>query len=254
MILYDIDGCLLCTNGKIPNGYYDGLRRLHSYIRRANGGNFPKIGFCTGRDRNYVEATAFAVGLPNSWSVIESGIAIFNPATKELVPNPALTEEILAAFREISQNRLPLILRRFPGLFLYPGNAINIALELRHGNNDPIDSYYKQIIGELTDLLESGLVNITFSPIAVDIMPAGIDKAGGALFLARYTGADLKQSLGVGDSNGDIGFLCEMGFIGCPSNANEACKEVVRTKGGYISPLSYAQGVADITHHFTTGS
>lgn len=250
-ILVDIDGCMLSTNGDVSISYFHGLHQLSRYISAANHGYGPSIGFCTGRDRNYVEAVSFVAGLPDSLSVIESGIALFNPTTKELLLNPALTPEVREAFREMSEERMPQILERYPGLFLYPGNMLNIALERRFGTDLTIEDCYQAIKEELKDLDESGLINIHHSDIAIDISPAGIDKASGVQFLSRLTGINLAKTLGIGDSNGDFPMLEQMGFVGCPANASKECKELVKAKRGYVSLFSYARGVADIIEHFT---
>lgn len=250
LILIDIDDCLLPTDGNFYSDYFNSLPEVAHYVRRANEGEIPPIGFCTGRDRNYVESTAFSVLRPNSWSVIESGIGLFNPTTKEMPLNPALTPEVRETFERIRQERLPEILKRFPGLFDYPGNMINIALERRYGVNVSIEECYKIVKQELKDLESQGLIIIHHSKIAVDISPQGIDKASGIRFLAGKTGVDPSEILGIGDSRGDFPMLNLVGLVGCPSNASEECKELIEKKGGYISPYQYAKGVADVIRHF----
>jgi len=250
LILIDLDDCLLPTDGKFSSDYFSGLPKVAHYVEKANEGKIPKIGFCTGRDRNYVEAVAFSIGRPNSWSVIESGIALFNPTTKEMVFNPALTPEVKEAFAVIRRERLPQILQKLPELFEYPGNIINIALERQYGVDLNIEECYERVRQELSDLEAQGLVIIHHSTIAVDISPQGIDKASGVRFLAEKTGIGFAQMLGIGDSQGDFPMLNLVGQVGCPSNASEECKKLVREKGGYISPYQFAKGVADIINYF----
>ncbi len=249
-ILVDIDDCLLPTDGYPYIGYFQGLQIIAGYVKKANEGRFPKISFCTGRDRNYVEAVAFSVGRPNSWSVIESGIALFNPTTKELVLNPALTPKVKDAFEIIRQERLPGILNRFTGLFDYPGNMINIALERKFGIDTPIEQCYAAVREELQDLESQGLVTIRHSRIAVDISPQGIDKASGIRFLSEKTGVRPSQMLGIGDSKGDFPMLNLVGYVGCPDNASKECKELVRKRQGHPSRAEYAKGVEDVINHF----
>lgn len=249
-IIIDVDGCLIPTDGTVSSEYYVSLANLSELVKAANRGEFPRIGFCSGRDRNYIEAIAFVVGLPNSWSVIESGIALFNPTTKEMLFNPALTEETKSAFTEITGKRIPKILEGYPGLFLYPGNMICVALERKHKAIITIEEAFGVVRNEMTDLLEKGLVKIHHSDIAIDISPFGIDKASGIKFLSQYTGINLARTLGIGDSNGDFPLFEQTGFVGCPTNASETCKVFVQNKRGYISPFNYASGVADIIEHF----
>lgn len=248
-ILVDIDGCVVVTHSDgIFREYYDGLCLLSEQIKKANNGDFPLICFCTGRDRNYVEAISFVVGVPNNWSIIESGIALFNTSTKEMILNPGLTPEIKKAFEEISKERIPKIIEKYPGLFSYPGNLINVAIELRYGFETPIEECYERVKEELSDL--EGLINIRHSTIAVDISPHGIDKASGVEFWTQKTGISREKILGIGDSNGDFPLFNSVDFVGCPLNASDECKKLVRAKGGYVSPFPHAAGVADIIHHF----
>ena len=252
-IFIDVDGCLLPTDGDVSPVYFLGLNQISQYVKEANQGNFPKIGFCTGRDRNYVEAVSFFTGLPNSWSVIESGIAIFNPTTKELILNPVLTPKIGKAFVKMSEEKVPQILKRYPELFLYPGNMINIALERRYGTDLSIEECYEVVKKELEGLLEERLIIVTHSHIAVDISPAGIDKASGMEFLSKYAGINLAKSLGIGDSKGDFPMMKLVGYVGGPSNASKECKELITAKEGYISQFKYANGVADVISYFVEG-
>ena len=250
-ILIDVDNCVVPTDGILPRGFFDGLKTLALFVDEANDRRFPPIGWCSGRDRNYIEAVSFFTGLPNCWSVIESGIALFNPTTKKMILNPALTPEIKEAFGIVRRERLPRILTKFPGLFDYPGNVINIALERQYGVRTPIEDYYMAVKQELRDLEERGLVTIHHSRIAVDISPPGIDKASGVKFLSQCTKIDPEQMLGIGDSRGDFPMLDLVGYAACPANASEECEELIRRKKhGYVSPHPYVPGVVDSIRKF----
>ena len=188
--------------------------------------------------------------------MIESGIALFNPSTKEMLLNPALTLEVRAAFEEIRRTRLPRLLERFPQLFDYPGNMVNIALERRHGVDTLIDVYYEAVKEELEDLEQQGLLVVHHSRIAVDISPVGqdgmpIDKGSGVRFLAHKTGIDPSNMLGIGDSRGDFSTFETVGMVGCPSNASEECRQFVQERGGHVANLPYVSGVVEVIRHFT---
>lgn len=251
-ILIDIDDCLIPTNGKTFPDFFAGLEEIAHYVERSDIGLSPKIAFCTGRDRNYVEAIASVVGLPNWWSIIESGVALFNPTTKELLINDALQPEAKEAFDIIRRDRLPMLLRQLTELSDYPGNMINIALERRHGIETPIEELYESVKSMVSDLATEGLITVHHSTVAVDISPAGIDKASGIAFLCKKTGiAGPEKLLGIGDSKGDFPMLTVVGYAGCPANASVECKKLITQRQGYISPFEYAYGVLDIIRHFT---
>ncbi len=243
-LLLDVDGCLTLGQGSVPEGYYQGLKTISQFTRQ-----FPTA-FCTGRDRNYVEATAAFLGWPDFWSVIESGIALFNPFTKKLVLNPKLTDAKKMVFETEVKETIKGVLERHPDLFLYPGNMICIAIEKKHGATIEIKEVFEELRKELEDLVARRLIKISYSSIAVDIAPPDINKASGLDFLAKTSGISPENMLGIGDSNGDLSFLEKVGFVGCPSNANQDCKEAVRKKQGHVSQYPYARGVADVISHF----
>jgi len=250
--LIDRDGVLTVTDGKIPWQHELGRRRVYNYVQMGNRGKFPKIGICTGREYGSTESTLFDIGIPNWWSIIESGVFLFNRWTKQVRENPALTQEVKEVFQEISQLRIPRILSRYPNdLFLYPGNQICVAIELKEGANFTIEQAYEEILEEVRDLVKGKLVTIHPSSIAVDLSPANIDKASGVRFLCETEGIDPADLFGIGDSPGDFPLFAAVGHIGCPANATFKCKEEVTRRGGIISNKPYAAGVADILYRVT---
>jgi len=250
--LIDRDGVLTITNGRIPWEHELGRRQLYKYVKMSNRGRFPKIGICTGREYGSVESTLFDIGIPNWWSIIESGVFLFNRWTKQLLENPALTKKVKEAFQDISQRRIPQILTQYPeDLFFYPGNQICLAIELTENANLTIEQTYQMIKEQVKDLIQAQLITIHHSSIAVDLSPANIDKASGVKFLCELEGIDSGELFGIGDSPGDFPMFNAVGQIGCPANATSKCKEVVAQRGGIISTKSYAAGVVDILYRAT---
>ena len=261
-ILLGIDGCLLDPSGKLlsPGHFADyvaGIHSLASHIYFSNRYSFPAlkppICFCTGRPQAYVEAVAYMLGLPNSWSIVESGLFLYNPATKVKVMNPALTSELMQVFKHIAEEIVPAILLKFPTLFLYSGNELNIAIEQKYGADTPMEECYASIVNALTDDVKE-MVNIHHSDSAVDISPVGIDKGSGVKMWADFTGTDLAKTLGIGDSQGDFPMFEKVGKVACPANASESCKKLVGSHDGYVSPYQLTAGVADIIDHFCRGT
>jgi len=250
--LIDGDGVLRPTDGTIPWQHYLGLRQIYKYVNMADRGKFPKIGICTGREYGSAESILFDIGIPNSWSIIESGVFLFNRATKQVLENNELTPEKKEAFQEISQKRIPLILAKYPNdLFLYPGNQICVAIEVQEKSHLSIDQAYQEISSEIADLVKANLATIHRSSLAVDISPVNVDKASGVRFLCQVEEIDPATILGIGDSPGDFPMFKEVGQIGCPLNATLQCKEEVRKRDGIISEKKYAAGVADILQRVT---
>lgn len=253
--LIDHDDCLVPTKpGEMSNGFYAGARGVWDRLGKLQEKGV-LTGICTGRDRNYVEACALWLGLRLDWCIIESGIALFRPVTKELLLNPALTPDVRETFVMLRSRWVPEILKRFPELFEYPGNQVQLTLELKHGTKTPINEFYQAIKEMLGHLEKQGLIVIHASQIAVDISPVGrdgnpIDKSSGVDLYSEVTGVPPSHILGIGDSGGDLPFLRKVGWIGCPSNATPECKKLVMSKNGYVSPFPHSEGVDDVLSHF----
>lgn len=250
--LIDRDGVLIITDGKIPWVHELGRRQVYKYVQMANRGRFPKIGLCTGREYGSAETTLFDIGLPNWWSVIESGVFLLNRVTKDLRPNPALTPEVERVFQEISQSKIPTILAQYPNdFFLYRGNQICVAIELSKKATISIEQAHEIILSQVREFVEAGIVTIHHSSIAVDLSPANIDKASGIRFLCELEGIDPADLFGIGDSPGDFPLFDTVGHVGCPSNATSQCKDRVAKREGIISEKPYAAGVANILYLVT---
>lgn len=255
-ILIDLNGCVVGpTLGPMPDGYYEGLRRISKFSELTVKRGSPFLmGACSGREYSYVRGILHMLGSPKGWSICESGLGILQVRPERWETNPALTREIRQAFREITAGRIQGIVDRHDGYVnAYLGNEINVALELAPEAPMPIEEFFTEIRRELRHLEDENLIVMHHSTDTVDISAPGIDKGSGAVQVVQKTGIPLSETLAIGDTNGDAPILTLAGFVGCPSNASKECKTIVQAREGYISPYTYAQGVADIIHHFLEG-
>ena len=254
-VLIDNDGCVVPTEpGEMHKDFYKGAERLWKTLGMLEKKGI-LAGICTGRDRNYVEHGAFWLGLRLGWCVIESGAALFHPVTKEVRLNPMLTPEVLEAFAELRGKWVPNILKKFPELFEYPGQQIQLTFERKHGVETSVDIFYEAIKEMLEPLESQRLIVVNASQGAIDIGPVGqdgnpIDKSSGVDFYSAVTDIHPGDMLGIGDSRGDLPLFKRVGQVGCPQNAALPCKEAVTQRDGYISPFSHAMGVADVIRHY----
>lgn len=240
-----------CVMGPPSSLLYQGFDILAQIAERAKKTNSFLMGACSGREMPYVRAVLHLLGSPRGWSIYESGLGLFNVEEEKWLPNPALTHEIRRAFkRQVSGKRIPRLLRKRRGVRFYRGNEISVALELETNAELTLEELEEEVKEALRDLIAENLVIVHRSSQAVDITPPGIDKGSGILFLEEVTGIPRSEMLGIGDSGGDRPMLECVGFVGCPSNASPWCQEFVRSKGGNISNLPYAAGVADVIRHF----
>ncbi|MDO8633139.1 MAG: HAD family hydrolase [bacterium] len=252
-IALDVDDTLIPTDGNIPEGYDLAFGKLRSLMRLADQGHFPPTGFCSGREDGALRETGYSLGRPNVWSVTEGGLTLWNSRTEELLYNPNIPPESPTVLKTIRETVIPQFVIENPFLVLYHGKRVNIALELQPGSPLSIRDLFEKVSRVLQGFVEKELIVITYSSVAVDIAPVGVSKATGIKFLSQKTGINPAQLLFMGDSRGDFSAFQVAGFVGCPSNASNECKDLVTQRGGRISPYPYAQGVVDIIRHFVGG-
>jgi hydroxymethylpyrimidine pyrophosphatase-like HAD family hydrolase len=89
-------------------------------------------------------------------------------------------------------------------------------------------------------------IDLVYSASCLNVMPAGIDKAGGLYFLAEVTGIPLAAMLAVGDSPVDGPMLTVAGYSAAPANASSYIQRLAQ----FIAPSPAAQGVREILAHF----
>jgi HAD superfamily hydrolase (TIGR01484 family) len=80
-----------------------------------------------------------------------------------------------------------------------------------------------------------------------------IHKGSSLAELARLLGIPREEVLAIGDHHNDIPMLdgTAAGMVACPANAVDKVKRLVLEQGGYVSPQSWGEGVADAIRHFT---
>ena len=247
LIVSDIEGCL-----NLDEHTYD-LEAL-SWIRTANqlarvDNPIPFITVCSGRQHAFVEViTQLIAGtLP---SVFENGCGLYFPTRslyEEYAWHPLLNQPgVLPQFAQVQQKIREAVIasnqaRRVPGkeimLSLHPVPPVEV----------------EDVYSIVTETLAKNQLDasITRSASAVDITPAGIDKATGVRWLVALEGmlaVELANVAGIGDSVGDMPFLRIVGFSAAPANASEQVKGLVE----YCSAWADGQGVADIIRHCIT--
>lgn len=210
------------------------------------------MGACSGREMQYVRGVLHIIGNPRGLSVCESGLGTLDVENEIWTPQPR-TDELKPLFEnEISKIVVSRIMASHPGdLRLYVGNMLNIAIELTNRAKITVETLHEEAQRELQEFLSRGVVKLHHSKDTEDI--TAFDKGDGVAQVEKKTGISRSETLGIGDSDGDEPLLKTVGIIGCPDNASESCKALVRAKGeyGYVSPYKYSKGVSDILQHFT---
>lgn len=248
-VLVDGDDTVWPTHEPLPQDYYPNLDTFSQFIGFGNEGSSPPIGFCTGREISYMVAATRSLILPNCWSILENGICLYNLVTRARINHPLLTREVESAFREIRSSRIPEIVHRLPVLKVYLQKEVHVSLEPDSPHINPAD-----YVGPVTQMLFefARFVDVTSSGHAIDILVKGINKGSGMIEMCNVTGIPPEQILVIGDSPNDFSAMALAGYVGCPANASEACKKLVESKGGYVSPHHYVVGVVDIISNTTS--
>lgn len=246
-ILVDGDGTTWPIEEPLPEGYHQNLETFSQLIGAGNDGSSPPIGFCTGRETNYMVAATRSLILPNCWSILENGLYLYNLVTKARINHPLLTQEAENAFREIRSSRIPKIVHSLPVLKAYLQKEVHISLERDNLQINPAD-----YVGPVTEMLAefAEFVHVTSSGHALDILVKGVNKGSAMLQVCKLTGIPPERFQVVGDSPNDFPAMELAGYVGCPSNASEPCKEFVTSKGGRVSPYPYVVGVVEIIEHY----
>lgn len=232
LIALDIDGCLIGPDEQL-------LLPTATALRQAS--SIAPIALLTGRSRSYVERLIEALTTVNAPSVIEGGCFLFIPENGITIPHPSLPED-LSIFNNIRR----MLETSLPDIRIEAGK--DICISLHRPKETSIEPLFKKVLSILEDIPET--VSVTHSSEAVDIIPYGIDKGAGIEFLSAYSRISLNHILVIGDSKNDLPSLKRAGMVGCPANAHDDVKTIVKEKNGHIAERSYGEGIVDILRHF----
>ncbi len=237
LIVFDIDGVL--TDGEAQPWDLELMGLLAELNRAARrDSQRPAVTLCSGRPAPYVDAMLQAIDghLPG---VFESGAGLYDPAGYRFLPHPSLGAE--SAMRQAKQRFADALIR--PGhAAIQPGKEHSLSLFPTEGTPlDALEPLARQALGPLAERID-----LVYSASCLNVMPAGIDKAGGLRFLAEVTGIPLAAMLAVGDSPVDAPMLAVAGYSAAPANASRSIQQLAQ----FVAPSPAAQGVREILAHF----
>jgi hydroxymethylpyrimidine pyrophosphatase-like HAD family hydrolase len=117
------------------------------------------------------------------------------------------------------------------------------------GNNGDADIIHKYLDDYCRSVPHLSVVrNDVYARFSHD----GYDKGTALAELSRRIGCGADRVFAAGDHLNDLPMLCAeyAAFLSCPANAVSAVKTHVHGQGGYVSPLSHGEGVADALKRF----
>lgn len=94
--------------------------------------------------------------------------------------------------------------------------------------------------------IEREVLRVLFSAKSLDIMP-NFNKGEAVSFLIKKYNINKLEVLAIGDSShSDLDLLKSVGIVACPDNADEALKNFVLEKNGFVVPNPSSRGLLNI--------
>lgn len=237
-VFIDIDGCI--TPGKNKSIPTKDITDMHFALSSMS--DYYDYVIVTARPAAYAEAIAQMLGLmdesAHKHAVCESGCVAHLFGSDTYVVSDHVNQDLLSSF----EGELRHLQHAF-SFTIEDGRKRTITLLAK---GDQSLETLEQIIGRL---LPRGL-GMHVSAGGIDIMPENVDKAEAVNKLKTELGFNLKDSISIGDSGGDLPLMKIIGHPSCPKNASDNVKELVSKKGGFVSKKSFGQGVVDILKHY----
>jgi len=229
--IFDIDGTLRETGKNVSQESLDAIRKLEE--------NGVKIFFASGKHPWYTTGgTVFGDILKDDTIVIgENGGYIFKPRRKEdtILAKSEDVEKIKAMFYiEIDKMKINFWEEPKRTIFtIYPLNE-------KENNIKKLVNFFEEKIKENNlDLY------VTHCKDAVDVVPNKMNKSVALKYLQENGELKLEETIAFGDGKNDYEMLSSVKIPITFNNALNEIKELVKSKNGYVSDLSYGKGVLD---------
>jgi hydroxymethylpyrimidine pyrophosphatase-like HAD family hydrolase len=221
LFVSDIDGCLA-----EPYRPYDleALGQMAAWTREAgtpfSHPRLPAVSICSGRSYPYVEAMTQLLGCVTP-VLFESGAGLFDPDTARSQWHPAFTPDIregLVAIRTFMESVIEDSTMSMDHAKGTQAALVGTDVVELHGALRIIEDWVTQNAPGFT----------TFhTHVSIDVVPPGLSKKEGLVWLAEKTGVSLDEIAFIGDTNGDIAALESVGRSFAPANAQPQVKNVV---------------------------
>ena len=223
LFISDIDGCLAEPYHPYSVAQFQELAELVSAAGALhNNSEQPAFSLCSGRPYPYVEAMTQLLGVQVP-VLFESGGGMFDPVAAQVVWNPQFTDLIDAQMQDM---RRWLIEECIPGTSM----MYDFAKRTQVGIIGPdTEEVYAQVpVVEKFVAEHFPDLRVFHTPVSIDVVAGNITKQQGLHWLGDRLGCPLENMAYIGDSNGDLGALANVGYAFAPTNAAEAVKQQVR--------------------------
>lgn len=212
LFVSDIDGCLAMP--------YEPFRtdRFAVLMERIHAPGTPAFSLCSGRAYAYVEAMTQLLGIRVP-TLFESGAGMFDVTTGQSTYHPSFTDDVRRDVKDI-QAFMEEVISRYPGL------SMDYAKQTQGAAAGRQECGLFDALEEIREFVEAEFqhFNTFHTHISIDVVPTGLTKAEGIMWLADHLGLSLEEIAFIGDTNGDVPALDIVGQSFAPANGQEAVK------------------------------
>ncbi len=220
LFVTDIDGCLSLAYTPIRLAHFTELAECA--VQALESGRYPHLSICSGRAYAYVEALTQALHIRMP-VVFESGGGMFDPVAARITWNPLFTEDIDRQMDEV---------RRWMIREVVPGSSLTFDFGKRTQAGvigpDFAEVARKVVMVEAYMERHYPQLHVFHTEVSIDVCAPGITKREGMHWLASQTGFALDAMAYIGDTNGDVGALEEVGFSFAPANGTPEVRDAAR--------------------------
>jgi hydroxymethylpyrimidine pyrophosphatase-like HAD family hydrolase len=237
LFVCDIDGCLA-----EPYRPFDlvGLGALAEHAARAGETPArPVVSLCSGRSYSYVEAMTQALGL-TAPVLFESGGGLFDPSKARTSWHPDFTVEVSEQLDAV---------RQWMAAEVLPGTAMSLDYGKRTqaGLVGPRAEEITDAMPRVRRFVEARAPGLRAfaTEVSVDVLAPRLTKKQGLAWLARRMDVPLAEVAYIGDSEGDVEALQNVGWALAPANAAPDVRRAVRDAGGYVCDARVLDGTLE---------
>lgn len=227
LFISDIDGCLAEPYAPYDLERFQQLRRLIGDA--GSDPAVPALTLCSGRSYSYVEAMTQVTGVQVP-VLFESGGGLFDPVGVDVQWNPAFTSAI---DEQVQRVKGWLIQECLPGTTAMYDYGKRTQAGIVSANHDEIEALVPKVEAFVDQHLSD--LRVFHTPISIDVLAPTITKKQALHWLSERLKLPLQQMAYIGDTNGDLEALAEVGVSFAPANAEpEVRAQVDHTTRGAI--------------------
>ena len=211
IISIDLHGTLLDKNENLSKGSDDKLFQILK-IKPDN----VKIYICTGNDLSFIERK-LGINLFNLFdgAVLETGVVIsLDKENEDVLVSNSIVEDI-----KLLQEKL--LIENYSEIYKFANRIASISMFTNY--NETVVDFFSKIKTNLVSLKDK--FRVTYSSVAVDIIPIGFNKFTGIKEIEKRIGNEKSYNIiAIADSINDFELLRDADISFLPSNGN---KEVI---------------------------